>query len=1777
MRLFFPILIRLFSIFAILTLCAQPLAAQCPITVDAGEDIFLCPPTSPTQLNGSIGGDFINFTWTPTSGMTGSNTLTPTVNVSTTTNYILRGRAVDASMNLIVNGDFEQGNTGFTSDYVYNPGFLLPPFGSYEVTNLPAIFPDCPDHTSGTGQYMVIDGSAIANQYVWCQTVTVLPNATYNLSSWGTSFNSGGAFALLEFTINGTVIGTQQYNGQVCNWSEFNANWNSGSNTSATICIENLTVTGANNDFAIDDIFMAPICEVTDTVTVHVINLLAVAAPTQVTIPCAGANGTLNGTGSSTGPNISYLWETGNGNIVSGETTLMPVINQAGTYILTVSYDFGTGSCTRTATVTVVESPNPLSAFIGPHNPLGCGSSTVTLNGFGTQGNVSFSWSTPDGNIVSGANTNNAVVDQPGTYELLVTNTITGCTATAETYVGLANNPPSAVATANDTLTCLLTQASLSGAGSTTGAGIFYLWTTVGGQIVSGQNTLSPIIGAPGTYILAVTNSSNNCTAYDTVQVQSDTLAPVITFNNPGTINCTTDTLTLTATVTPPGAALLWTAGNGGSIIGDTTGLSILLASTGIYRLTASNNQNGCTASLADTISTDIVAPLAVATAGDTLSCQNPTVTLSGTGSSMGAPFTYQWTGGNVVSGDTTLMPMVNTAGVYTITVLNTVNGCTSSASAVVVADAGIVNAVATAPDTLDCVTLSMTLSVAGSSSGPGIGYLWTTTNGLLLSGSNTTSPVVGAPGLYVLTVTNTISGCSSTDQVTVLQDTTVPVYSILPPDTLTCLAPIITVNALPTDTLGVYQVLWSTTDGNIVGLNNAWAVKADAPGSYTLLVTNLETGCTSSQTVQVTADDSNPVAVASVAGSITCNTPQQTLNSTGSSFGPEIKYSWTVVVGGNIVSGNTSSSAVVDAGGTYELQLTNTMTGCTATTTVVVLENTALPVSLVATPDSLTCNIPSDTLEVLNANAGWTYVWQTTDGVILSDGNTPYPVIGSAGTYELTVNDLGNGCTFTLATTVYNDSNAPVATIGVSDSITCAHTDVFLPGSGSSGTAYVYQWTGPGIVSGGNTLSPLVNLPGLYTLLVTNTNNGCTDNASVVVVQDTVSPQITIVPPAQFTCAVTAINLMAEPSSGPYAYTWSASSGGNLSGAVDVPNPEINAPGVYTLTVINVQNGCTATASTTVTSDFQNPVITLDVPQLLTCDLTAVTISGNVVLSSGNVLVLWTATQGGQISGPTTNLQATATAPGLYTLSVVDLQNGCNAAASLTVLENILAPAAEAGQGPILTCAVTEADLDGSASVSGPGITYAWSGPGVVAGTNTTQPTVNQPGWYQITVLNAANGCFSVDSVEVFSDTQEPVLVVATPLPLTCVRLQITLNASGSDVGDMVVTTGNGNILSGANTPMPVVDASGTYTFLLTDTQNGCTSTSSVVVLEDILPPTADAESTGSLSCNLPQTTLNGSANVPSVSFGWSTTNGSMVGATTNAQVVVNAPGTYQLTVTNLQNGCTGTDNTVVTQLPLPTFTVAVTQPDCLDPLGALAFTNASGGGTSLVYSVNGGQTFQSTPNFTNLAPGDYNLVLQDDLGCTSSETATLNIPSYPQIELPASISLDIGDSTVFYPVVTTAGAPITTWSWMPAEGLSCADCANPTAQPLQTTFYQLIVTDANGCTATAGVQVLIDKRRWVYAPNVFSPNDDGVNDWFTLFGNRQLVLIENLSVFDRWGNKTWQVTDLRPNDEYKGWDGKAARGGEKVMPGVFVWTAKVRYLDGTSEVLSGDVTVVR
>ena len=133
-------------------------------------------------------------------------------------------------------------------------------------------------------------------------------------------------------------------------------------------------------------------------------------------------------------------------------------------------------------------------------------------NGSSVGPNFTYEWTTPNGNISCDPTLLNSCADQPGTYNLLVTNTANGCTATDPVTVTGGISLPNAEANVNGEITCAVTTLALSGAGSSVGPNFTYQWTTVGGNFVSGQNTLAPIVNSGGIYTLLVTNTTNGCT-----------------------------------------------------------------------------------------------------------------------------------------------------------------------------------------------------------------------------------------------------------------------------------------------------------------------------------------------------------------------------------------------------------------------------------------------------------------------------------------------------------------------------------------------------------------------------------------------------------------------------------------------------------------------------------------------------------------------------------------------------------------------------------------------------------------------------------------------------------------------------------------------------------------------------------------------------------------------------------------------------------------------------------------------------------------------------------------------------------------------------------------------------------------------------------------------------------------------------------------------------------------------------------------------------------------
>lgn len=159
---------------------------------------------------------------------------------------------------LFDNGDFEAGNTGFSTDYTFISGSTSTTLaGQYAITTNPqnqnSGFTSFGDHTTGTGNMMVVDGSETASDLVWGQTVSVSPNTEYDISAWVASVFADRP-AQLEFSINGSQIGSTYTAPSTTGvWDEFTATWNSGSNNSLNLQIVSLDTEAFGNDFALDD------------------------------------------------------------------------------------------------------------------------------------------------------------------------------------------------------------------------------------------------------------------------------------------------------------------------------------------------------------------------------------------------------------------------------------------------------------------------------------------------------------------------------------------------------------------------------------------------------------------------------------------------------------------------------------------------------------------------------------------------------------------------------------------------------------------------------------------------------------------------------------------------------------------------------------------------------------------------------------------------------------------------------------------------------------------------------------------------------------------------------------------------------------------------------------------------------------------------------------------------------------------------------------------------------------------------------------------------------------------------------------------------------------------------------------------------------------------------------------------------------------------------------------------------------------------------------------
>lgn len=289
-------------------------------------------------------------------------------------------------------------------------------------------------------------------------------------------------------------------------------------------------------------------------------------------------------------------------------------------------------------------------------------------------------------------------------------------------------------------------------------------------------------------------------------------------------------------------------------------------------------------------------------------------------------------------------------------------------------------------------------------------------------------------------------------------------------------------------------------------------------------------------------------------------------------------------------------------------------------------------------------------------------------------------------------------------------------------------------------------------------------------------------------------------------------------------------------------------------------------------------------------------------------------------------------------------------------------------------------------------------------------------------------------------------------------------------------------------------------------------------------------------------------------------------------ASITVDQADTYAVTVSN-SGGCSAEASVIVSTSGLDAA-AAVTQPVCyFDLNGAIEIENVNGGIEPYTYSIDGGNFYVTSPVFPNLSPGTYNIRVQDAFDCYWEESIDILTPTEIFVSIGDDEEIRLGESVGL--TAATNVANIDSIVWSPAATLDCSNCLQPIATPVKTTTYRIKVVDSNGCVAENSITVIVKPGREIFVPNAFSPNDDGVNDHFTVFAGDNVTAVHHFAVFERWGGQVFDAENLIPNDLSMGWNGKWR--GEYMPAGTYIWVAEVEFKDGKIVLFEGSVSLLK
>lgn len=905
--------------------------------------------------------------------------------------------------------------------------------------------------------------------------------------------------------------------------------------------------------------------------------------------------------------------------------------------------------------------------------------------------------------------------------------------------------------------------------------------------------------------------------------------------------------------------------------------------------------------------------------------------------------------------------------------------------------------------------------------------------------------------------------------------------------------------------------------------------------GNYDIIVEDAS-GCQATTTVTLT-NTAGPSITTSTGIDPTCGATNGQIDITATGGTAPLNYS--IDNGATFQTGNTFTGL---ADGTYDIVVEDA-SGCQVTDVVVLNPGAGPTIDATALTDP-SCGTANGVIDITASGGTAPLNYSIDNGATFQTGNS---FTGLAdGTYDIVVEDA-NGCQATQTETI-TDPGAPTIDNVVTTDPNCGLPDGEIDITTSGGTAPL-QYS----IDNGTTFQGT----GLFTALASGSYDIVVEDANGCQVTQTVSlsnaggPSITSSTGTDPNCGNNdgIIDIVATGGTAPLQYSIDG-------GATFQPGANFTGlgGGTYNI-VVEDAGGCQATDNV-ILNDPGAPTITNTTVTEPTCGLSNGEI--DITVTGGGAPYLFSTDNGASFSptAPVTGLPA-----GTYDVVVQDA-NGCVTTATVVTLTD---PGPPVINSTTVTDPLCFGGTDGEVDINATGGTAPLEY-SIDNGT-TYQPgnifTGLSAGNYNI-VVQDANGCQVPGIITVVNPVEIVLNPVATEPSCGNSNGEINLNVTGG-VAPLQFSNDGGTTFQGTSIFTNL--GPGTYDIVVEDA-NGCTEAISIT-LTNQAAPTISSTPTTDASCGLAngsiQINTTGGANPLSYSID--------AGATTQPNNTFNnvGPGTYDLQVIDA-NGCITTGTVTINDQPAPVIdSVLVTNPLCEGTADGTAEVFVSGGVLPIEYSIDGGATFQFASDFSGIPAGNYNIVIQDANGCQVDTIVNL-IDPLPVVLTPMPDTLvTLGEEFQLWAIPGGGTAPYS-FEWSCQDQFDCylnsPTDSMPYVNPLSTDFYYVTVVDANGCSAEAAILVEVDDNISLFVPNIFSPDNNGINDILYVEG---AIGFRNFyfAVYNRWGELVFDSKD--PDD---GWDGTHRN--ERVAEGVFVYVLTAIDRQGRPVEESGNITVV-